>query len=338
LRAARPVACSRIPLRRGAFRRLRPDPLARGRTISGTASTPEVHDGFELAQRFLVPLAVIVAGVPGSVALAEALFRGDPTHSGVYPSPKVPALDRVKWKFKTGSRVVSSPAVVGGTVYIGSADHFVYALSAADGSVKWRYKTGGAVNSSPAVATDRVFVSSLDGDVYALDAVDGTLKWKFKTGGERRFTAPGIHGVMPRTELMPDPFDLFLSSPTVVGKTVYAGSGDHRVYAVDAESGAMRRAFGTGNVVHARPRCPPAWSTSRSWDRNLYALDARTGGALIWKFQTGDDTDVYNQVGIASSAAVAGGTVFLRLSRWSLTPSTPGSAPRNGTTTTRRVG
>jgi outer membrane protein assembly factor BamB len=256
-----------------------------------------------------VPLAVIVAVWPGSMALAEALFRGDPTHSGVYPSPKVPALDRVKWKFKTGSRVVSSPAVVGGTVYIGSADHFVYALSAADGSVKWRYKTGGAVNSSPAVAADRVFVASLDGEVYALDAVDGTLKWKFKTGGERLFTAPGIHGVMPRTELMPDPFDLFLSSPTVVGKTVYVGSGDHRVYAIDAESGAMRWAFETGNVVHASPAVSAGVVYIGSWDRNLYALDARTG-ALIWKFQTGDDTDVYNQVGIASSAAVAGGIVF----------------------------
>jgi outer membrane protein assembly factor BamB len=46
-----------------------------------------------------------------------------------------------------------------------------------------------------------------------------------------------------------------------------------------------------------------------SWDRYMYALDVETG-APIWRFQTGDDTDIYNQVGIASSAAVAGGTVF----------------------------
>jgi outer membrane protein assembly factor BamB len=256
-----------------------------------------------------VPLAVILAVCPGSMALADTLFRGDPAHSGVYPSSKVPALDRVKWKFKTGSRIVSSPAVTGGSVYIGSADHFVYALSAVDGSVRWRYKTGGAVNSSPAVAADRVFVASLDGEIYALDARDGTLKWKFKTGGERRFTAPGIHGVMPRTELMADPFDLFLSSPTVVDKTVFVGSGDHRVYAIDTESGALRWAFETGNVVHASPAVAAGVVYVGSWDRNLYALDASTG-ALIWKFQTGDDTEAYNQVGIASSAAVAGGTVF----------------------------
>ncbi len=46
-----------------------------------------------------------------------------------------------------------------------------------------------------------------------------------------------------------------------------------------------------------------------SWDRNMYALNAQTG-APIWKFQTGDDTETYNQIGIASSAAVADGTVF----------------------------
>jgi len=201
-----------------------------------------------------VVLPLVLALFPGASAQAEALqFRGDAAHSGVYASPAVPALDRVKWKFKTGAKVVSTPAVSGGTVYVGSADHFVYALKATDGSIKWRYRTGGAVNSSPAVAAGTVFVASFDGDVYALDAVDGKLKWKFKTGGERRFTAPGIHGAMPRTELMADPFDVFLSSPTVVGETVYVGSGDHHIYAIDAQSGAKRWAFETGNVVHASP-------------------------------------------------------------------------------------
>jgi outer membrane protein assembly factor BamB len=62
-------------------------------------------------------------------------------------------------------------------------------------------------------------------------------------------------------------------------------------------------------VVHASPAVVAGVLYIGSWDRNLYALDATTG-APIWKFQTGDDTDIYNQVGIASSAAVAAGTVF----------------------------
>ena len=46
-----------------------------------------------------------------------------------------------------------------------------------------------------------------------------------------------------------------------------------------------------------------------SWDRHLYALDASTGTER-WRFQTGNDTTIYNHVGIASSAAVVGGVVY----------------------------
>jgi outer membrane protein assembly factor BamB len=243
-------------------------------------------------------------------ARADAsMFRGDPSHSGIYATDRAPVLDRLVWKFKTGAKVLSSPAVVDGTVYVGSDDRVVYALNAATGSVRWQYKTRGAVNSSPAVSAGVVYVISADGNLYALDATDGKLKWQFATVGERRFTAPGIHGASPRTELMPDPFDVFLSSPTVVAGIVYFGSGDHHVYAVDASSGALRWKFETGNVVHASPAVADGVVYIGSWDRNLYALNAATG-ALIWKFQTGDDTEIYNQVGIASSAAVAAGTVF----------------------------
>jgi outer membrane protein assembly factor BamB len=37
------------------------------------------------------------------------------------------------WRFSTGKRVHSSPAVVDGTVYVGSNDGHVYALDAATG-------------------------------------------------------------------------------------------------------------------------------------------------------------------------------------------------------------
>ena len=56
------------------------------------------------------------------------------------------------WSFETGDWVFSSPAVVGGTVYVGSDDNSVYALSADDGTERWSFQTGAEVASSPAVA------------------------------------------------------------------------------------------------------------------------------------------------------------------------------------------
>jgi outer membrane protein assembly factor BamB len=37
------------------------------------------------------------------------------------------------WRFKTDGFVLSSPAVVGGIVYIGSHDNYLYALDATAG-------------------------------------------------------------------------------------------------------------------------------------------------------------------------------------------------------------
>jgi len=112
----------------------------------------------------------------------SAMFRGDAAHSGIYAGSGVPKLNRVKWKFKTGGEVVSSPAVVGGVVYVGSNDGRLYAIDEATGSLKWKLATGARVSSSPAVADGVVFFGSYDGNFYALDAATGKVMWKFKNG------------------------------------------------------------------------------------------------------------------------------------------------------------
>lgn len=253
--------------------------------------------------RFILLCAVFAAQTAG-----DAMFRGGPDHLGVYGGAS-PALSSVAWKFATAGRVLSSPLVVSGTVYVGSADRNLYAIDAATGTLRWKFATKGAVNSSPAYSAGLVFATSEDGTFYAVDATSGAQRWSFATGGESRFVAPGIHGIAPRTEMMPDPFDVFLSSPAVAGGTVYFGSGDHNVYALDAATGTLKWKFRTGNVVHASPAVANGVVYIGSWDRNMYALDAASGRER-WRYQTGNDTVIYNQVGIPSSAAVAGGTVY----------------------------
>ncbi|HKE37874.1 MAG TPA: PQQ-binding-like beta-propeller repeat protein [Candidatus Baltobacteraceae bacterium] len=243
-----------------------------------------------------------------TAVLAVAMFRNGPAHLGVYDSPS-PGLTSIKWRFQTGGPIFSSAAVDGGVAYVGSNDGKLYAVRVSDGAKVWAFATKGAVRSSPAVAGGAVFFSSLDGTIYAVDAKTGRERWHFATHGERRFTAPGIHGISPATEMMPDPFDVFLSSPAVSDGTVYVGSGDHSVYALDAATGALRWKFTTGNVVHASPAVADGTVYVGSWDRYMYALDAKSG-ALRWKFATGDDRTIYNQVGIQSSAAVANGKVY----------------------------
>lgn len=104
----------------------------------------------------------------------------------------------------------------------------------------------------------------------------GTLKWVFPTDGP-------IH-----------------SSPTVVGDTIYFGSRDGRLYAVDTETGVQRWEFKTGSWIESSPAVVDGIVYFGSNDSKLYALDAGTGGKL-WEFDT-----LYP---IKSSPAVADGLV-----------------------------
>ncbi len=238
-----------------------------------------------------------------------ATFRGNPQHTGVYQAAGVPQFTRVKWKFHAGGYIFSSPVIANGVAYVGSTSHALYAIDIATGQMKWKFATKGRVNSSPAFANGNVYVLSYDGNLYSIDAASGKEKWHFATGGERRFAAKHLHGATPETETMPDPFDLFLSSPTPSGNAIFFGSGDGNVYSVAASTGKLNWKFATGNVVHASPAIADGTVFIGSWDSYFYALDAATGQQR-WRFKTGVDPDIHNQEGVQSSAAVAAGVVY----------------------------
>ena len=93
-------------------------------------------------------------------------------------SPTQPKADPTKherflWEFETGSLVQSSPAIGSdGTVYVGSYDHKLYALSGKSGVKLWEFETGSVVWASPAIGSDgTVYVGegfSAGNKIYAL--------------------------------------------------------------------------------------------------------------------------------------------------------------------------
>ena len=242
-------------------------------------------------------------------ARAQATFHGNVARTGVYDSPGPTQLGGVKWTFKTGGPIVSSPAVADGVVYIGSFDGSLYAVDQQTGKQKWKFDTPRQVASTPAVADGVVYLRGFDAVLYALDAATGAVKWRFTTEFERRFQANRLHGYPPGFQTIPDSFDLFLSSPAVVNGRVYFGSGDGGVYAVDTQTGQLIWKFSTGDVVHASPAVVNGVVYIGSWDSYFYALDADTGQEK-WRFHAGEDNFVHNQVGFQSSAAVVDGVVY----------------------------
>jgi eukaryotic-like serine/threonine-protein kinase len=255
---------------------------------------------------FGMTIATLVAS--GMVG-AQSMFRGDAAHIGSYPGEGPRQFHRVKWKFPTGDRIVSSPVYEDGAVYFGSDDGNVYAVDAASGRQLWKRRTGGPVAATPAIAGEMLYVGSYDGKFYALDRRTGVPRWKFTTGGERRFEAKGLHGMQPKNQTIADPFDVFLSSPVLAAGAVYFGSGDGNVYALDAVSGTLKWKFQTGDVVHASPAYADGVVFFGSWDSYFYAIDAQTG-KMRWRFHAGEDPVIHNQVGFQSSPAVVNGVVY----------------------------
>src|SRR3954463_5886958 len=199
----------------------------------------------------LVMLVLLV--IVGPVAIAQTTFHGNNARTGVYQAVGPKVLKGVKWQFKTQGAIVSSPAIANGLVYIGSSDGTLYAVDQASGQQKWKAQTRGPVASSPAVADGMVFFLSFDGGLYCVDANTGARKWRYATGFEKRFEAKSLHGTAPSEQTVPDPHDVFLSSPAVANGYVYFGSSDGNVYALDEKLGVLQWKFETKGQIHASP-------------------------------------------------------------------------------------
>jgi outer membrane protein assembly factor BamB len=92
------------------------------------------------------------------------------------------------------------------------------------------------------------------------------------------------------------------SSPTVVGGTVFVGSYDGNVYALDASDGTERWRFETGRPVASSPLVTDGTVYIGGGDGNVYALDA-SDGTEQWRFETDGR--------VGSSPTVVGGTVYI---------------------------
>ncbi len=157
----------------------------------------------------------------------SSLHKGRNPYENVLNGINVASID-VDWTFTTAGALTSSPAVSAGTVYVGSADDYLYAINATTGALVWKFKTGNSiVDSSPAVANNTVYIGSTDNSVYAVNATTGVQVWKFATS------------------------NTVLSSPAVAGGVVYVGSYDNSLYAINATSGAQVWKFATHGNFYA---------------------------------------------------------------------------------------
>ena len=161
------------------------------------------------------------------------------------------ATGREKWHFDAaGSWVISSPAVAQGKVIFGTSDSSLYlVLDAETGKELVRQQGQAFVFSSPSVAGNTVYVGVLNGTLEARDLASGDVLWQFETEAskrnagwvltaDRRFNMPMLfpsnwrEAPLVGTAKQQSVGSIF-SSPLVVGTTIYFGSTDGTLYALE---------------------------------------------------------------------------------------------------------
>lgn len=259
----------------------------------------------------LVFLAASLGPLPPAAAYADwPVLMGDARRSGRAGAPDGIRAMRLVRRAEVHAEVRASPVVAGGRLFVAAENGNLYAFDARDLRLLWLYHARVGIGSTPAVADGIVYFLARDGRFQALDAASGKPLWSFRTGGEKRFAAHGMFGLPRSGEPVPDPWDLYLSSPLVHGGKVYFGSSDEHVYALDAGSGALAWAYKTGGVVHSSPALADGRIVVGSWDGAVYALDAASGEER-WRFQTRTEQKISVMTGIQASPSIDGDTVYI---------------------------
>lgn len=195
-----------------------------------------------------------------------------------------------------GDFILSSAAVTQGTVIVGGGDGLIHAFDTSSGKPKWSFQTGGRVRSSPAISDGVVYVGSWDGTLYALNADSGKLTWRFDTKGHTLNSAE--FGFDRRS---------ILSSAAVVAGTVYIGSRDAHLYALDAHSGSLRWSFDYEKENMT-------WVVSSVAVSDGVVYSATSDGHFVHALQAADGKEIWRATmpGVFwSSPALAGQTLYI---------------------------
>lgn len=199
------------------------------------------------------------------------------------------------WRFKTEGAIWGDVKAEGGRVYFGSDDGHFYALDVRDRSLLWKFSTNGIVRSAPAIAGGKILFSSDDGRLYCLDRRTGKLQWAFDLGD-----ADSVRKLPADVE--PFDYDWGKSSPVVTGRSVFIGSANGHLSAINLSSGKLLWQYQAGDRVRGAPAVHDKRVYFSSWDNRVYALKAHTG-ELIWRQETGGR--------IVSAPAIIEGKVIL---------------------------
>jgi outer membrane protein assembly factor BamB len=237
----------------------------------------------------------------------------------------------IAWSTALNVPVYTAPQAADGRLYLTSMQPTganVFALNGGDGKILWPFATQGAVAIPPTIGRNQVFVASDIGNTHYLRAIDaktGALIWAYTRNqppecmcsqasilsGNMLFAQSDGHslyafapdGAAPSKRLWQFAGDgAPLTSPVVADGLVVFGSGDHNVYALNAQTGKTVWTGSTGYVFTADPVISNGVVIIGDQGGNFDGFDLKTGKSL-WSTAA--------NAAIDNAAAVRAGTAYL---------------------------
>jgi outer membrane protein assembly factor BamB len=164
----------------------------------------------------------------------------------------------------SGGAVESWPgvAVVNDSIYLSNGVQ-IYQVDPSNGLEKWRFpaEANNKVNYfAPVLLSqdDQLLVGSYDHNFYSIQPGGVQTNWSFEEAEDR-----------------------YISEALLLGDTIFAGSADGNLYALDL-NGNLRWSFETEHAIWGSPVSNGEVIYVASMDHYIYALDPQSGD-LIWK-------------------------------------------------------
>ena len=188
-------------------------------------------------------------GIQSSAAVADGIVYFGCRDGHLYAVDE--QTGKARWSYSTkGSWIIASPIVSQGKVYFATSDTgLLYGADAKTGDILFSVSFNHwPLFSSPALAGSTIYVGSTAGSLSAVDLASHTVAWSFATDGSKKNAAlfkpdgtPAYESVYASDfydDLMAGYVRLqalgpILASPVVVDNTVYVGSVDGNLYALD---------------------------------------------------------------------------------------------------------
>ncbi|MCF7688359.1 MAG: PQQ-binding-like beta-propeller repeat protein [Cephaloticoccus sp.] len=193
-------------------------------------------------------------------------------------APVYPAAPAPRWTHLLGAPSWASPTVADGIVYVGATDGRFHAVRATDGFGVWSWSGPHRIDGRAVVAGDAVYFVDGHVDLVCLDRSDGSLRWRHPLHDQKIAGNPAPENPT---------FNRRTATPLVVDDTVYCGSSDGGLYALNTVTGETR-------WHHAA--CAPIFSGLAQFDERTIAFGCMDGAVILLdrhtqkeftRFQTG---------------------------------------------------